>query len=191
MKKYSCLFFLMVLFSTLMIAQTKFEREYKVKANEVPAKAIQYVKSLGADKKIKWYQEISQAGKSVEGKTKIRNSCYSVEFDMEGNLQDVEVKIGWKEIPKRSELKILEHLIFRFDKFKTQKIQRQYTGDSAVIKQVLVGEKTIIQPTIRYEMVVKGRKNRQVKLYEFLFSEEGEFLEELTIELRNTDNLEY
>lgn len=185
------LLFFTFLLNSMTFGQIKFEREYRLKATEVPVLAKEYVKSLGATKKVKWYKEISQAGESIEAKTKIQNNCYSIEFGMVGNLEDVEVKIAWRDIEKAIQQKMLEYLDKEFNKHKIQKIQKQYAGNSEVIKRVLLGEELSQEYFIRFEMVVKGRKNGQVKLYELLFSDAAQLLESFTIELRNTDNLEY
>jgi len=187
-------FFLLcfIFFSTLgLCGQTKFEREYRLNSVQVPAESQAYLASLGATKKIKWYKEISQSGISIEGKTKINNACYSVEFDTTGVLEDVEIKIGWKNVEEPTQQSILQYLDSQFDKHSFQKIQRQFTGDSEKIKRRLTTQELIDGITISYEIIVKGKKNRRVKLYEFLFSERGEFIASLPIELRNTDNLEY
>lgn len=186
---FLCCFLLGVLVK--MPAQTKFEREYRLKSSEIPVVAQTYVHSLGAKKKIKWYKEISQEGKSIEAKTKIRDHCHSIEFDQSGNLEDVEVKIDWEEVAKTTRQQIENYLEETFEKHKIRKIQRQYSGDSEAIRGALVEEKVTKEVMIRYEIVVKGKKNGEMNLYELLFSSEGQLLESYTIELRNTDNLEY
>lgn len=181
-----------IFLSNLVLSgQTKFEREYRLKSEEIPAEAQSYLTSLGATKKIKWYKEVSQSGISIEGKTKINNACFSVEFDTMGVLEDVEIKIGWKNVAEQTQQAILHYLDSQFDKHSFQKIQRQFTGAPEKIKRSLSSTELIDGITISYEIIVKGKKNRQVKLYEFLFSEEGQFITSLPIELRNTDNLEY
>ncbi len=191
MKRRILLFFSFLLLTISLQAQTKFEREYRLDANDVPLTAKEYLTSLGATKKIKWYKEISQTGKSIEGKTKINNACYSVEFDTTGVLEDVEIKIGWKEIAPQTQGAIRQYLEKEFDKFSFQKIQRQFVGKPEIVQLAISSDNPNEAVTISYEMVVKGRKNRKVKLYEFLFSQDGNFIESLPIELRNTDNLEY
>ncbi|MEM1122573.1 MAG: hypothetical protein AAGJ18_19170 [Bacteroidota bacterium] len=174
-----------------LYSQIKFEREYRLKAVEVPSQAQQYVIALGAKKKIKWYKEISQDGKSIEAKTKIRAHCYSIEFSEVGELEDVEIKIDWDEIAETTQQNIKNHLKSIFKKYKIKKIQRQFTGDAASIKAFLIKQKVAENCQIRYEIVVKGRNEKGVRLYEILFAEDGQFLKSLPIELRNTDNLEY
>ena len=181
-----------ILLSTVTsYGQTKFEREYRLKATEVPLIARKYVANLGFTQKIKWYKEISQDGKSIEAKTKWANKCYSIEFAEDGQLEDIEIKITWKELPEILQDKISKKLSAKFDTYKINKIQRQYTGEATILKKVVLGDKAERNFTTRYELIIKGKKDKKVKLYEFLFSDKGEILETFTIELRNTDNLEY
>lgn len=58
-------------FQTLF-SQEKFEKEYRIKENRVPKKATQIIKMWNFPKKIKWYAEESNLGKTFEAKTCFR-----------------------------------------------------------------------------------------------------------------------
>jgi FAD/FMN-containing dehydrogenase len=183
---------LIVLFAmTPVFGQTKIEREYKVPAAEVPEEARQVIDSLPFDRTEKWYGEENQDGKAYELKTKYRGRWYSIKFSTSGALIDVEVEIPRKVLPDSVDQGMQKNLSQRFRSYRLRKIQIQYTGPREQLKDVVRGEEPGADVAVRYEVVIKGKTKKDVRLYEVLFSEEGTWLEMLPIELRNTDNLQY
>lgn len=175
---------------TILFAQEKFEREYRIKKNKVPQKAIAFVTSLKLKSKIKWFGEESSQGRSIEAKTKARKIKYSIEFDTLGNLQDVEIQIAKQQIPKATLEQIQKTLSTDFTKFKFVKIQKQLSGKSeAVLSSIL--QKKYTDVTIKYEIVLKGTLRKKKHLYEYTFSDDGMFEKREKIIFKNSDNLEY
>ena len=172
-------------------AQQKFESERRLKPQAAPQQALEFIASITATHKVKWYYEENFVGNSVEAKTKIDNKKYSIEFDTLGNIQDVEIQIDWEEIPSGTQKQIIYALDSSFTAHKINKIQLQYSGEKASLQAVILDKKTERFYTTKYEMIIKGRKKRRPKLYEMTFSEEGKLLETAEIIFQNSDNLEY
>ncbi len=171
-------------------AQTKFEKEYRLKNTSVPEKAQAFIDSLPFHEKIKWYFEENNVGNSIEAKFKVHKTKYSVEFDVEGKLQDVEIEVKWTDVSKSVQDQITAFLDANYGFFKIKKIQVQYSGASDSVLHFLNDKKTQ-NITTRYELIVKTRLIRKVRLFEIVFDEKGQHLSTAEIQFKNIDNLEY
>lgn len=171
-------------------AQTKFEKEYRLKNTSVPAKVQAFIDSLPFQEKIKWYFEENNTGNSIEAKFKSDKIRYSVEFDTAGNIQDIEKEIHWTDMPASTQSRITAHLNTGYGYHKIQKIQIQYSGSSDDLIN-FINKKNTKNITIRYEIIVKTRLIRKVSLFEMTFDENGQHLNTAEIRFKNTDNLEY
>lgn len=170
-------------------AQEKFEREYRLKKENIPSKAVEFVKKFNFDRAVKWFGEESLQGKSIEAKVKFNKTKYSIEFDTLGNLQDVEIEIPFQKIQKNSAQKIQEFFAKDFQKFKIIKIQKQFSGTPAEVLNDLKNNGN--SSSIKYEIVVKGKDQSGRNLYEYTFSSAGDFEKKEKIIFRNSDHLEY
>jgi hypothetical protein len=171
--------------------QTKYEREYRIKAVELAIRAVQFIDSIDIQGKIKWYYEENLEGNSVEAKFIHHSRNYSVEFDTLGILQDIEIIMDWMELPKNTRERVTLELDSCFTKHKIKKIQIQHSGDISAMLALLKGEIPQVLYTTQYEMVIKGKTDARPKLFEITFSEEGKILEINQIIFKNTDNLEF
>lgn len=176
-------------------AQEKFEREYRIEDTAVPPAARTLltnwdlpVKSL---KKLKWFAEESQDGKTYEAKFKFRGQRHSVEFSELGELQDVEVHYRWKKLPKSLKSLLKKRLQQTFQSFKVKKVQFQYTGSvEAIKKAVFTGD--LAEPLVlKYELVLTAEKDGDTAKYEVLLRRDGSLEKELKFAPVNSDNLEY
>ncbi len=188
-------FFLTALICPLLIynitGQTKFEREFRMRTDDVPLIAQQFIDSAGFTGRIKWFGEESQTEKSIEAKTKFNGTRYSIEFDTLGNLQDVEIEIEFDKIPEPVRNNISSYFSSVFDNYKIIKSQVQYSGDKNIILQFL-RDKTIGSKIVtRYEIVVNSQKGKARNRYEFTFTDTGDFKNRSIIIIRNFDNLEH
>ena len=61
-----------------VFSQEKFEIEYRVKPSKVPEKSFKLIKSWRFKKKVKWYAEESNDGKTFEAKTVHLNHVYRI-----------------------------------------------------------------------------------------------------------------
>ena len=180
-----------LLITTALFSQSKYEKEERIKESAVPPAARAFVDGLGFDGKIKWFEETGLNRRSYEAKTKHRSKRYSVEFSIDGDIEDVEVTIDMKEINSDVRSNISQFCQNNFSKHRICKVQIQYTGSPLdLMKTVTSGQRTP-DTTINYEIEVKVKKSSEFRLYEFLFDEEGTKLSELEIIENNTDHLEY
>lgn len=180
-----------LLFQLPLTAQQKYEREYRLHAEEVPPLAQDFLEACGFSSKIKWYGEESLDGHSVEAKLKEDGVTYSIEFDTLGHLQDVEIDIKQEQLPAATEQAIHVHLDRVFDKYRFIKIQKQWTGKNETILELIREGESQKAFDVKYEIVLKGKKDKERAWYEFLFSGDGSFEKRSTIIFRNTDNLDY
>lgn len=183
--------FLFFVSASGLLAQEKFEKEYRLKSEFVPLTARQFVDSLPFNRRVKWYAEVSELGKTVEAKTKFDCQRYSVEFDSAGRLLDVEIEINFGAIPEKVRDEITRNLGAEFEKFSIKKIQRQLTGTRRNLLAYLTQSQEKLGLTTRYELIVKGSKDGERHEFEFTFSEQGQQEKKARLVFRNTDNLQY
>lgn len=185
---------LCVFLSQSFIAQeTKNEKETSLKKSEVPISIQSYIDSLPTSSKVKWFKQTDGESETYEVKFKQQNSIYSLEFDQEGNLLDVEKVVRWNEIDSVHRVAITKVLEQEFDKHKLQKIQIQYIGTKESCAQVISNPENAgqLDLEIHYEIELKGNNQHFWGLYELLFSEDGKLELKRRIITRSTDNLNY
>ena len=172
-------------------SQTKYEREYRIKAGQVPSSALEFICESAEGSMIKWYFEENQQGNSVEAKFKRDQKKFSVEFDTEGQIQDIEIKTNWESIPVQVQSQLKNDLDSCFSKYHINKIQIQYSGDKSILTKIIQNGNVQGPITTQYELVVSGRKDGEHKQCEVTLDESGNVIEVLHIVHKNSDNLEY
>ena len=184
----------MILFascSNQLYAQQKYEKESRLKENETPDQALDFIDSLEVGSRIRWYLEEGLERTSIEAKFKLNNQKHSIEFDTVGNLEDIEIQMKWRELQKPLRDSISFYLGEDCEKFKIRKVQIQYSGDrSILLTKIKTGESTDSY-IVRYEIVVKCVNTKNVSLFEYLFSNTGKKLAISQIVFKNSSNLEY
>lgn len=182
---------LFIVFQMTANAQQKYERESRMKTDEVPVEALRFIEAVDMQTRWKWYYEENLKGNSVEAKTKYDGKRYSVEFDASGDIQDVEVETVLEEMDEKVSDKIMEELDSLFVRYKIEKIQVQYTAYRQLLISLLNDKSVVPDLNVQYEIVVKGRTANRPKLYELTFTDAGRLLESSEIIFRSTDHLEY
>jgi hypothetical protein len=178
-------------FPNAIFAQQKLEKESRLKEENIPTLAASFMDSLDIHGKTKWYLEQGLDRSSVEAKFKLDKRKYSVEFDRNGILEDVEIQIKQHELEDSINDSISFYLSNDCSKFKIRKIQIQYSGDRSTLLAKIKDGKVVAPYTVRYELVVKCRDKREVALFEYLFSDSGKKLTRSQIIFKNSSNLEY
>lgn len=171
-------------------AQQKYEREYRVKEGQVPQRAVEFIQKCNFKKKVKWYVEESQDGKTFEAKSRKNGNKFSIEFDTKGNVLDVEKKVRFSKLPEKIQQQLTKTLSKRFRKYKIKKVQIQWQTDHDFYIELIHGrgEDEINE---FYEIVVKGKRTTSYELYELLLTKEGTIVKELKFAPENLDNLEF
>lgn len=170
------LFLLFILVSPLLSAQVKVEREYRIHWREVPADSRDWMRdAFEGIKKIRWYRDEQEDAFSYEAKLKWKGREYSVEFDADGRILDIEYKIDFEDIPVSARRNLEEYFNNEFRNFRLMKVQKQLTGDPDVLEDFMdEDEKDGI--TGRFEIEFYGERDDEKDLWEGLFDEKGEIL---------------
>lgn len=163
-------------------AQEKFEREYRIEYTDVPENAKQLISEQFKVKKVKWYTEESQDGRTIEAKLCHHKHKYSIEFNTDGNLIDIEKQVKHKTLSAQTQQLLDKALKNTFNNYRIKKIQLQF----------LTALKTYdVSKVSNFEIVVKAKKNNHWDLYEVLINPKGEVLKNLKFANPNTDNLQF
>jgi uncharacterized protein YuzE len=190
-KYFLSLSLILALIWTSSTAQKKYEREYHIRQSEVPKRAGDFVSSVFKNAKISWYGEESLTGRSVEAKLKNGGERYSIEFDEAGKIQDIEILSSFGKIETGIRKIIKENLEKSFSKYKVTKTQVQWSGTESKLKEALLAEELPKEIVTRYELVVKGTKDKKKGYFEILFEGDGSIAGVKEIVQRNADNLIY
>ncbi|MFT4761131.1 MAG: hypothetical protein ACI9XO_001643 [Paraglaciecola sp.] len=172
--------------------QVKYEKEYRLKQENIPEKAKNFIEKFGFSNKIKWYMEEGLKSTSIEAKTKENSTRYSVEFSNDGTIEDIEVVTNWNEMGAVLQEKICTQFSGNYTQFRIDKIQIQYTGAAdQLVKLLKTPDAVLPQLKIHYEIVVMTKTEDQYQPMEFLFDSAGEIVHQSKIIQRNLNNLEY
>ena len=171
--------------------QFKYEKETRIKEKNVNPSAQAYVSSLGFKKKVKWFKEIGYERESIEAKISSNDKKYSIEFLMDGTLEDVEIGAKISTLPSHIQQVILSYLSAQYEDYSIDKTQIQYSGDPEEILNFLKYGVEYESILTRYEIVINTKSKGSFKSYEYLFSTEGEVVHRMEIVRRNIDNIEY
>ena len=74
------LFLFVFVYSFSGISQVKYEKERRVKVEEVPSEALNFMQEFLPEKKVKWFYEEGTFGNSYETKFKKNGFKYSIEL---------------------------------------------------------------------------------------------------------------
>lgn len=190
MMRYKVLWIFIVLAfakAELSTAQStqKIEREEKIAIELFPKTALEFVNTISnSRKKVKFYKETDGDKISYEAKLKYQNRKYSIEFDEQGKIEDVEIQLSKRSIKKKAFLKIENYLDTVARKYRIEKVQEQYVGENKTAIQI---KEQIAQKLVdNYELIVAFKNNRKIYRREYLFDNKGNFLSK-----RDIKRLEY
>ena len=177
-KLYSLVFLIFLFCCLFAKAQNKYEREYRILKSQFPDNALQLIANkLEGVKRLKFYKETDSAKTSFEAKFKKDRLWYSVEFNSDGILEDIEIVIEPIDVPSETFNAITGYLKTKFSKYRIKKIQQQYPvslieNERTTIKNAF---QNLILPSINYECIVAGKKDKNYLEYEVLFNAQGSF----------------
>lgn len=182
---------ILVFLTSLAFTQNKFEKEARLKEDQVPIESVRFIEPQKLDTKVKWYFEENFDGNSIEAKFKYEGRRYSVEFDTNGCFQDLEIEVVFGSLPMNTVVKITSTLDTIYSKYKVQKLQLQYSGDLPSFIFFIRLDAPEDKYVLKYEIVVKVKTEDGWLLHELLFDESGKLEKKSRIVFRNTDNLEF
>jgi hypothetical protein len=188
------IFFSFILASLFCLGQEKFEREFKIKNDTIAENACVFIyqSDILEDKtQVDWYKEVSQRGASLEAKFKQSGERYSVEFSEAGVLEDVEIEIDSDQIPEITMGNMELVLNGEFVKWKIERVQRQWVGSELNIIKSFESGTAAEGVEVNYEVIVKGRTEKDKNYFELLFSFDGNLLRKSKIIENSSDILIY
>jgi len=154
MKKSQFFIFILIFVPQLLFSQIKYEKESRIKRNDVPAKALNFIDTCFVAKNVYWVYETNLNNKhSIEAKTKHLGEKFSIEFDTLGNIQDVELDIEFVGIPEKQRLEIIKNIEKEFSKYKFKEIQIQWLGNHKAQFELIKTRKTSENYTQNYDQV--------------------------------------
>ncbi|CAM4113917.1 hypothetical protein [Zobellia nedashkovskayae] len=159
------------------IAQIKDEREHRIRKSQFPENALLFIhQKLVNAKRIRFYKEIDGNKISYEAKFKKDRLKYSIEFNPEGRLEDIEIVIKSLDIPNDAYAKITTYLENNFKKYRVRKIQQQYLSDGIDVDKTLKNAfQNLMLPSIKYEFIIDGKNDKGFEEFEILFDADGKF----------------
>jgi hypothetical protein len=164
------------LFVVSLQAQIKYEREHRIKKSQFPDAGLTLINGkLKNVKRLKFYKEIDSITKSYEAKFKKNRLWYSIEFDQDGKLEDIEITIKAIDIPNESYDAVQLYLDENFKSYKIKKIQQQYVADVDEDKTLNDAFQNLLLPSLNYEIMVTGKKGNSYENFEILFDAMGAF----------------
>ncbi|WP_036157098.1 hypothetical protein [Maribacter forsetii] len=174
-------------------SQYKYEREHRILKSQFPAQAITNInENVTNFKRIKFYKETDSTKISYEAKLKKDKLWYSIEFNEEGSLEDIEILIKPTDIPNDTYAKIVEYLNNNFTKYKIKRLQQQYPSNKENAEDIFKNAfQNLMLPSNNYEIVVVGKKDEGYLDYEILFDANGNFKKIRTSLPPNYDHVLY
>lgn len=162
----------------------KLEREQRVESSLFTDNASSLVWEIAGKRKVKFYKEFDGDKTSLEAKFKKRRQRYSIEFSLDGTLEDVEIEVKRKDIDLTLWKKITIELDSISDQWRVEKMQQQYVSNPFNKEGLLL--KIEEKEFDNLELIVAFKSNRKIYRKELLFNTEGEIINQ-----RNVNRLAY
>jgi len=174
-------------------AQYKYEREFRIRKSQFPAVAISTIENnVIAAKRLKFYKETDSLKVSFKAKLKKDRLWYSIGFDKDGTLQDIEILIKSTDIPNDTYSMMESYLNNNFLKYRIKKIKQQYSSNNDSLEKTFKNAfQNLILPSNNYKIVIVGKKEEGYIDYEIQFDAEGNFKKIRTSLPSNYDHILY
>lgn len=188
-----CSWLVVTVFVAIVVApvcgQGKIEREFRIDPGEAPETAKSWLReAYGEPRKLKWYFEETSGKSSYEAKYVFDGAAHSVEFNLSGEIEDIEIETSWEELPEACRESISAYLHGTFKKYRIEKIQIQYTGAPRDLSN-WAKKKNSWKIQTHYEIEYYGETDSSKQLWEGLFSETGALIRQREIPIPSTNHL--
>lgn len=177
MKTFSL--FLLIFYCSFSFSQIKNEKEERIDASEFPGGLQDYfIKISNRVSHLKFFKETDGKKNSYEAKFKFKKHYYSLEFDTNGVLEDIEIVIKKKHIPKETLLIISDYFNTHYDKTQLIKIQKQYKNDTTQSDQQFMDAvlNNAFSAHSYFEIVAETKQHGERQLQELTFKNDGTFV---------------
>ncbi|XLS28811.1 hypothetical protein ACJD0Z_16635 [Flavobacteriaceae bacterium M23B6Z8] len=189
-----CFIFICCFISLQVVAQKKYEKESRISKEDFPENALKLLHGYTETaKRLRFYRETDSTKTSFEAKFKIQNKKYSIEFDADGILEDIEIEIAFRKLPEAIKQNISQYLEHHSKKYSIKKVQKQYylPGDVSAKNTMVAAFKDLDINFIRYELVVWRSSDEESGMVEFTFNHLGEYLLERPFSQASYDHILY
>ncbi len=194
MKKYSLLLIFMCGITSFTAAQYKYEREHRIRQSQFPQNALAPLQEKLQDAKhIRFYKEIDSSKIHYEIKFKKDRLHYNVEFQADGQIEYIQLLVKSVDIPDETFKNFNTYLKRTFAKHRIRKIEQRYVArDTATLETTIKNAfQNLILPSIRYELIVTGKKSKIHESFKILFDAEGSFISIKKLLPANYDHVLY
>ena len=180
MRKFRCLLIIVPLLICMnSFGQFKYEREYRIKKNQFPSESHELLEEQVANaRRMRYYRETDSSKVSYKAKFKVDRLRYSMGFNQEGALEDVEILIKEVDIPNDSFKNMTDYCDDNFEKFRIRRIHQQYPVQAyeSVEETMKNAFQNLLLPGIRYELMIAGKMEKGFEDFEILFDADGNFI---------------
>jgi sporulation protein YlmC with PRC-barrel domain len=185
----------MCLLPLCVMSQTKNEQEMRIDKQDFPSKALELLELFPEhSKNIKYYFETDGDNTSYEAKLILNKRVYSIEFNEDGTLQDVEIRIKKRKIKHEALDQINNWLNKNYRKHYLLKIQKQYKpskeqpADSTIINAINFK----YESQTNFEIIVETQDFEKNKsLIELTLSPKGEVIQIRALEPSSYEHVLY
>ncbi|BAO75880.1 hypothetical protein [Winogradskyella sp. PG-2] len=180
-----------ILLSSLAFSQAKNEKEERVDLNKFPKDAITVIKTLPKNcKRLRYHKETDGTKESFEAKFKYKKQRFSLELNLEGIIEDIELTIKLKQLEENIKSQIESYFKNNYKKARHIKLQKQYVYDSTqdpteFLNKVLSKES---KSEVNYEIITEVKTGSKRDIREFTFDKDGLFL---SFKIINPDSYEH
>ncbi len=181
---------LLLLVTFQLVGQEKREYETRTQEEQVPVNARQWLaETFPPIRKKKWYFEQTSGKQSYEAKFSQRGQRYSVEFNVDGTIEDIEIERKLRKLPSDIQA-ALKKGFDAIPKIRVKRIQEQWTGTEQQLQNaVKTGSTRAI--VVRFEIEFTGILDQAYQFWEGTFTKDGQLISYRRIMLRPSDNLDF
>ena len=152
----------------------KIEIEKRISADEMPVEAMTWLEMRFPDRdRSRYYEEMSDAGRTVEAKFRHQAGRYSVEFFTDGRWKETEREVPFEDLPPAVREAINRQLEDFFRRHRVIRAQEQLTEGTVT----------------GYELEIKGKSADHLGYFEGQFDAAGEQRRIRTVEKRPNEFL--
>jgi hypothetical protein len=175
-------------------SQEKTEIEKPVKAEILPEAIINLVCSHFKPSRVDYLLDLGENDTTYEAKFRHHDLFYSMEFELNGELRDIEVVIDLEKLNEDQQALIHDALKKKLEKYRITKVQKHWKGSRT--KEILqdlskMKEEEILRIESSYELIVFGRNAEHLGYFEVFFDEKIKMDRQEMITNSNNDNLLY
>jgi hypothetical protein len=173
-------------------AQTKVEKEERVKDKEVPEVAFKTIEdNVKPRTKVRWYFQQDGDKKVYEAKFEHFQKQFSVEFNTNAKIYNVEIIVQEDNINKEIYENIETECNSIFEDYTLIKIQTEYLGEPDDLIDIIEDYEIDEDLESRYEIEVNAKIENQRNMYELIFDYKGELISKRKIKTKSTDIFDY